>query len=147
MSAVIENRNSNFGLARWTSLFGGGISLLCALHCAIVPLLFLITPTFKLALYSVRDPNHKLAMLLLLSLRYEKWLVWGGLLVAALVLFTVTKPKPKIIKLFLLGAALSLIGVYSYGSAQVLHSILMVAGGFTLFYAALLNSRNCRTSS
>lgn len=143
MSAVIENR----GMASWTSLFGGGLSLLCALHCAIVPLLFLITPTFKLALYSVRDPNHKVAMLMLLSLSYEKWLVWGGLLIAAIALFTGAKAKPKVIKLFLLGAALSLVGVYSPANAQVLHSVLMVAGGLTLFYAALLNAKSCQVTS
>ena len=151
MSAVIENRGENQGrdqgLARWTSLLGGGLSLLCALHCAIVPLLFLITPTFKLALYSVRDPNHKLAMLMLLSLSYEKWLVWGGLLVAALVLFAGAKAKPNVVKLFMLGALLSLVGVYSSAQAQVLHSVLMVAGGFTLFYAALLNAKSCRVTS
>ena len=86
-------------------------------------------------------------MLMLLSLSYEKWLVWGGLLIAAIALFTGAKAKPKVIKLFLLGAALSLVGVYSPANAQVLHSVLMVAGGLTLFYAALLNAKSCQVTS
>lgn len=140
VSAVIENRN----FSNWSTLLGGGLSLLCALHCALVPLLFLITPTFKLALYSVRDPNHKMAMLMLMSLRYERWLVWIGLAFAAITLFANAKAHPRAGQLFVAGALLSLAGAYSPMQAQVLHSVLMIAGGFTLFYAALLNVKSCR---
>jgi hypothetical protein len=141
VSAVFENR----GLSQASAMLGGGLSLLCAIHCALVPLLFLITPTFKLALYSVRDPNHKIAIWMLASLRYERWMVWLGIIFAALALFSNARASKRSTQFFFLGAGLSLVGVYSPAPAAFLHSGLMILGGLVLFYAVLLNARSCRS--
>ncbi|HEY0180133.1 MAG TPA: MerC domain-containing protein [Dokdonella sp.] len=53
---------------------GAFVAVLCAIHCAAVPLVLATMPSVTLALLSWKDPHHRAAMWLLRASRWE-WLV------------------------------------------------------------------------
>lgn len=64
--------------ARFTAWFDGlglALSSACAVHCAALPIAFALLPSLQLALLSLRDPQHRLAMSLLALSRFEAWTV------------------------------------------------------------------------
>jgi hypothetical protein len=135
MSAVFDNRWSL--RSNWMPAIGGSFGFLCALHCALVPLLFSLMPTLKLALLSVRDPNHDLAIAMLTSLRFERSLVWTGIAIALMSVFLAGNWREKPLAWYALGIALTLTGTYLPIQWTVWHSALMVAGGCVMLFAAL----------
>ena len=158
--AVPQRRNKivtpNIGsyFARLWLLLSGGLSLACAIHCALVPLLFVLMPTLKMALYSVRDPQHHIAVFLLQSVRFEQPLVFAGLILTALTLVQARlrgkisgAAQQNVWLLFALGASLTLTGAFSPARAVVQHAVLMVAGGLFLVSASILNARRVKATS
>ena len=148
--------NANFGnyFARAWLLLSGGLSLACAIHCALVPLLFVLMPTLKMALYSVRDPQHHIAIFLLQSVRFEQPLVFAGLILTALTLAQArlrgkisSTAQAQVWALFAFGATMTLSGAFSPARAVVQHAVLMVAGGLLLVSASILNARRVKAAS
>ena len=143
-------RTSNLWV--WLS---GGLSLACAVHCALVPLMFVLLPTLKMALFSVRDPNHTLAIFLMQSVRFEQPLVWAGLVIAGLNLVGVSMRRGiKQLRfhrpawaLYAFGAGLTLAGAYSPAREVLQHASLMLTGGLLLLAASLVNARAARLNS
>ena len=140
--------------ARAWLLISGGLSLACAIHCALVPLLFVLMPTLKMALYSVRDPQHHTAIFLLQSVRFEQPLVFAGLILTALTLMQArlrgkisSTAQANVWLLYVFGASLTLGGAFSPARAIIQHAVLMVAGGLLLVFASLLNARRVKNAS
>ena len=139
--------------ARAWLFISGGLSLACAVHCALVPLLFVLMPTLKMALYSVRDPQHHTAIFLLQSVRFEQPLVFAGLILTALTLIQTrlsgkisSSAQVRVWLLYAFGAALTLSGAFSPARAVVQHAVLMVAGGLLLVSASILNARRVKAA-
>jgi hypothetical protein len=135
-------------LARAWFWLSGGLSLLCAVHCALVPLMFVLMPTLKMALYSVRDPSHKMAIFLLQSVRFEQPLVFIGLGLTALTIGQawlrgkVTFRQQRFVwALFAAGAVLTIAGAMSPAREVLLHALLMLSGGLLLVGASLQSAR------
>ena len=140
--------------ARAWLLISGGLSLACAIHCALVPLLFVLMPTLKMALYSVRDPQHQTAIFLLQSVRFEQPLVFAGLILTALTLVQArlrgkisSSAQALVWLLYAFGATLTLTGAFSPARAVIQHAVLMVAGGIFLVSASILNARRVRNAN
>ncbi len=134
-------------------ILSGGLSLACAIHCALVPLLFVLLPTLKMALYSVRDPQHHTAIFLLQSVRFEQPLVFAGLILTAFTLIQarlrgkITGSAQMLVwLLFGVGATLTLTGAFSPARAVVQHAVLMMAGGLFLVSASILNLRRLKAT-
>lgn len=140
------------GMSNLWVWLSGGLSLACAVHCALVPLMFVLLPTLKMALFSVRDPNHTLAIFLMQSVRFEQPLVWAGLIIAGLNLVGLSlRHGMKHLRfhrpawaLYACGAALTLAGAYSPAREVVQHASLMLTGGLLLLAASLVNARAAR---
>lgn len=152
LAPIIARKSGSFFARAWL-LLSGGLSLACAIHCALVPLLFVLMPTLKMALYSVRDPQHHTAIFLLQSVRFEQPLVFAGLILTALTLIQARlrgkisgSAQLSVWLLFALGAALTLTGAFSPARAVVLHAVLMVSGGFLLVSASILNARRSKVA-
>jgi hypothetical protein len=135
-------------LSRAWLVLSGGLSLACAVHCALVPLMFVLMPTLKMALYSVRDPQHHMAMFLLQSVRFEQPLVFAGLILTALTLIQArlrgkisADAQTSVWLLYGLGAGLTLAGAFSPMAATIQHAVFMVFGGTVLVCASILNAR------
>jgi hypothetical protein len=135
-------------LARAWFWLSGGLSLACAVHCALVPLMFVLMPTLKMALYSVRDPSHKIAIFLLQSVRYEQPLVFIGLGLTALTIGQawlrgkVSLRQQRVVwALFAAGAVLTIAGAISPAREALLHASLMLSGGLLLVTASVQNAR------
>jgi hypothetical protein len=134
-------------------IVSGGLSLACAVHCALVPLLFVLMPTLKMALYSVRDPQHHTAIFLLQSVRFEQPLVFAGLILTALTLLQArlrgkisSSAQARVWLIYAFGTALTLGGAFSPARAVMQHAVLMVAGGLLLVSASILNARRVRVA-
>lgn len=145
------NFNASGYFARAWLMLSGGLSLACAIHCALVPLLFVLMPTLKMALYSVRDPQHHFAIFLLQSVRFEQPLVFAGLILTALTLAQARlrgkisgSAQHRVWLLYAFGAALTLTGAFSPARAVVQHASLMMAGGLLLVSASILNARRMK---
>jgi hypothetical protein len=131
-------------LKRTWLLLSGGLSFACAVHCALVPLMFVLAPSLKMALFSVRDPNHQLAIWLMQSVRFELPLVLIGLALTATAIVSRSLTKyfdRKVWSLFAIGAAFTLVGAFNTSKSPVLHGLLMVTGGLFLISASWRNAR------
>ena len=134
-------------------MLSGGLSLACAIHCALVPLLFVLMPTLKMALYSVRDPQHHTAIFLLQSVRFEQPLVFAGLILTALTLIQARlrgkisgAAQTRVWLLYVFGAILTLSGAFSPARAAIQHAALMMTGGLFLVSASILNARRLKAA-
>ena len=134
-------------------ILSGGLSLACAIHCALVPLLFVLLPTLKMALYSVRDPQHHTAIFLLQSVRFEQPLVFAGLILTALTFIQARlrgkisgSAQMRVWLLYAVGAALTLTGAFSPARAVIQHATLMMTGGLFLVSASILNARRLKVA-
>jgi MerC mercury resistance protein len=127
---------------RWLDRVAAAASAICVLHCAAVPFLFLLVPALTLSLRSWSDPHHGLAIALLATLRWERLVVAGALLIAAFSLIVGYRRHGRAIPLFtgMVGGAL-LLGAAIGGLDQPLwtHTTLMIAGGGLLSTAHIIN--------
>ena len=155
MNKSESNAKLSFGgyVERTWLILSGGLSLACAIHCALVPLLFVLLPTLKMALDSVRDPQHHTAIFLLQSVRFEQPLVFAGLILTAFTLIQARlrgkitgSAQMKVWLLFGVGATLTLTGAFSPARAVVQHAVLMMAGGLFLVSASILNLRRLKAA-
>lgn len=60
---------------RWVDRLSSLTATICALHCALVPVLFALVPALRLALHSFNADYRDLAMWLLWSMRFERALI------------------------------------------------------------------------
>jgi hypothetical protein len=60
---------------RWVDRLSSLTATICALHCALVPVLFALVPALRLALHSFNADYRDLAMWLLWSMRFERTLI------------------------------------------------------------------------
>jgi MerC mercury resistance protein len=122
----------------------GGLSFACAVHCALVPLIFVLAPSLKMALFSVRDPNHQIAIWLMQSVRFELPLVLLGLALTATALVSSSFSKyfdARVWSLFAIGSAFTVVGAFSSNKSPATHGLLMVVGGVFLVAASVRNAR------
>jgi hypothetical protein len=128
----------------WLDRLGATASALCVLHCAAVPVLFLLIPPLTLSLRSWNDPNHGLAIALLATLRWERFVVTGVLVFAAFALFVgyARHRRPDALCIGAIAAVL-LVAATVGGVDQPLwiHTTLMIAGGGLLSAGHILNLR------
>jgi hypothetical protein len=131
-------------LKRSWLLLSGGLSFACAVHCALVPLLFVLAPSLKMALFSVRDPNHQLAIWLMQSVRFELPLVLLGLAMTATAIVSRSFSKyfdGRVWTLFAIGSAFTLVGAFNTSKTPLMHGVLMIVGGLFLIAASWRNAR------
>ncbi len=102
-------------------------------------MLFALIPALHLATYSVRDPNHGLAMALLWSLSYERILICIGIALCGLGIALHGWPGWRISVLFLLGATISLSASFVSLGSLWLHVAGSAFGGVLLVFASLLH--------
>jgi len=127
----------------WLAWCGAWLSALCALHCVLVPILFALLPALKLALYSVRDPNHGVAMALLWSMRYERALVLSGLLLCGLGILLQGAPSARVVWLYSVAAGAS-VAALSIGQGSLIgHFCLSAFAAIALLLATRIQSRAC----
>lgn len=77
MSVVLEDFQPAppSGTLRWVDRLSSLTATICALHCALVPILFALVPALRLALHSFNADYRDLAMWLLWSMRFERTLI------------------------------------------------------------------------
>jgi len=133
----------------WLDRLGATASALCVLHCAAVPVLFLLIPPLTLSLRSWNDPHHGLAIALLATLRWERLVVTGVLVFAAIALFVgyARHRRPDALCVAAIAAVL-LVAAAAGGIEQPLwtHTTLMITGGALLSAGHILNLRLMKKS-
>jgi hypothetical protein len=122
--------------SRWLprlDAFGSAASLVCALHCAFLPLAAALLPLAAVELLG----NHE----------FEWGFVTFALLFGALVLGTGLSRtnRYRVMGLFFIAMVALLVGVSMHGQALA-HAIWMVLGGLSLGSAHALNRHSVRTN-
>lgn len=131
--------------ARIADRFGMVWSALCALHCALLPLMFVLMPSLLLALHSHRNPHHRWALLLHAIGRWE-WLI--ALLAGVVALLATLHGWHRHARITPVlyaasGAGLLMLATLFAPVAQhlVAHASVSVAGGALLVLAHYRNLR------
>jgi hypothetical protein len=134
----------------WHRLFdrvGAGTSLLCAVHCAAVPLVMAFIPALTLALYQFGSPLHGVAQWLLLSHSFERAFAAIALSLCAVSLWVGVRrhgqwrwfaPWWLALVLFALGTLTPLALIPFW------HGVLLAGGGIAIAWAHLGNARSQR---
>ena len=122
---------------------GALLSGVCAVHCLVVPLAFVLIPSLTIALYAWGEPEHRIATMLLHLARFE-WL--AASLAAAVALASTAwgwlRHRRKSPLAGALGGGTLLLSAALSPLAQgnmLWHTLFAVAGGATLVGAHLLN--------
>lgn len=129
---------------RWIDRCAASASLVCALHCALVPLLFVTLPVLTLALRSFSHPLHDIAQAMILTHAFERWFVPAALLLAAISLsigwWRHRNWRPM--RWLALGGGLLILGSYSgLGRQPLMHALLLGGGGLCVALAHFSNLR------
>lgn len=131
------------GSVNWDGL-GAGVSIACAVHCALLPLLFGLLPGLQLALMSWDPQWQGLAQWLLWSHEAERLVVSVVLVFAAIVLARGYGVHRSRLPLALAGVAGVAMAVGAFGhwhSQDLLHVLLQVGGGLGIAAAHVQNWR------
>lgn len=121
---------------------------LCAVHCALVPLVVATTSSFTLALLSWHDPHHDLAMWLLRISLWEAWVVLIAIAFATVSMGFGFRAHRNVHPMLLVLAAALSFGLALYAPAfrtPQLHAALAVVGGALLVGAHLMNLGELRS--
>lgn len=130
-----------FRFSAWLDRLGYAVSGLCAVHCALVPLAFALLPSLTLALLSLRDPQHALAMSLLQFGRFETWTIATAIVCATAASLVAWRRYGS-----RRGLACAAIGAMLLAASPVMrapwtHAAFAVAGGIALCLAHRANLR------
>lgn len=123
------------------------VSVLCAVHCALVPLVMATMSSFTLTLLSWRDPNHGWVMWLLRISAWEAWVVSGALVFAAISIGLHVRWHRSVRPvLFFVAAAVAFsMALYSpMVTSPITHAMFAVIGGYLLAGAHIANLRATR---
>ncbi len=131
------------GKWRQADRWGMGLSLVCALHCLVVPLAFALMPSLYLALHSFRDPLRPMALGLLHLQRFDVHLIAFALAFAVLSLAAGWRRHRRLhASAWLLPAAgFFAIGLFARGPGWW-HPWTLVLGGLFLMLAHARNLRD-----
>ncbi len=124
----------------WLRWLGGSLSIACALHCALVPLVMIMVPTLSFAMSSVGSSRHQFAMALVWFAHYEAWIVAAGALVTATTILLHGHTCKRIWRWFAAGMVCNLLGLTLAHDHLAMHSLLMISGGICMLLAALRHS-------
>lgn len=131
------------GSVNWDGL-GASVSLACAVHCALLPLVFGLLPGLQLVLMSV-DPHWQgLAQWLLWSHEAERFVVAAVLAFAAVVLgrgYLQHRGRAPLLVAALAAVAMAVGAFGHWHSRDLLHVLLQVCGGLGIASAHVLNWR------
>jgi hypothetical protein len=122
------------GFWGWLRWLGGGLSLACAVHCALMPLVLLLMPALKL--------TRTGGALLQGFEQYEIPIVCVGLLLSAVSLWAHTHGhfSGRVWAYFGAAVVCNVLGLSLAHDAALWHPLLMIAGGAFLLTAALKNA-------
>jgi hypothetical protein len=128
----------------WLDRAGALWATVCAVHCLVLPLIFVMFPAIWMALYSFSDPRHDIAIGILRLMTLEPWFiaVSAGIVGFAAWRGFVHHRRGLPTMLAVLGIA-SLSAAYRYGAAWegVAHLLGMLAGGTLLVSSHYANIR------
>ena len=125
----------------WLDRFGYAVSGLCAVHCALVPLAFALLPSLTLALLSLRDPRHELALSLLWLARFEAWTIAVAAALAIGASLLAWRRRRARRGLFFAACGAALLAVSLAAPTAWSHALFAVAGGAALCLAHRANLR------
>ena len=118
----------------------------CAVHCAAVPLAFAVLPSLQLALLSLRDPQHGLAMSLLALSRFEAWTVGLAVVLALGTSVVAWRRRRGTLGLVATVAGGALLVAALSTASPARHAIFAVAGALALCLSHGANLRARLTS-
>jgi hypothetical protein len=121
---------------RWVDRLSSLTATICALHCALVPVLFALVPALRLALHSFNADYRDLAIWLLWSMRFERTLI---VVVSVLTVLTLVlhRAGPKAWLLRTTGIALMLSAAFLLPAQSAIeHAALLALGSALLWVPA-----------
>lgn len=121
---------------RWADRIASLTATVCALHCALVPILFALVPTLRLALHSFNHDYRDLAIWLLWSMRFERTLI---LFVALLTVLTLVLHRAGLKAWLLRGAGIALMLYAAFvlpAQNAIEHAALLALGSAFLWIPA-----------
>jgi MerC mercury resistance protein len=117
----------------WLRWLGGSLSVACAVHCAVVPLLLVLMPS--LAMVSIK--SHPLAVAIAWFAHYEAWIIGAGMLVTAITIWMHGHTCPRAWRWFAVALLCNVLGLTIAHDHLMLHSVFMISGGVFMLLAAL----------
>lgn len=118
---------------RWLDLGTRVAGGLCALHCALVPLLFVFVPAMRVALHSFNSEHRDLAMFLLRTVQAEQILI-VTVVITTLVGLGITRAPWQAWLMRGSGLAILLTGAFILGVHLAwAHAALLIMGGALLW--------------
>ncbi|GMU45140.1 MAG: MerC domain-containing protein [Xanthomonadales bacterium] len=135
--------SKHHGSVNWDGL-GAGVSLACALHCALLPLIFSLLPGLQLILMSVEPQWQGLVWWLLWNHEAERLVVGAVLLFAAVVLgrgYLSHRSRLPLVLAMMAGGAMALGAFGHWHSRDLAHVLLQVVGGLGVAAAHVQNWR------
>ena len=127
--------------------FGALAAMICALHCALVPLALAAIPALTLALYQFNSPLHDVAQWMLLSHSFERIFAALSLSLCAMSLLIGWRRHGQLWAFLPWSLALILLGLGTLTSlafVPIWHALFLVSGGTAVGVAHLLNLRLAR---
>jgi MerC mercury resistance protein len=126
----------------WLKWLGGGMSLACAVHCALVPVLFMVMPFVELGAHN--GALKGLGAAVDWMSHYEFWIVLIGMSISALSIkiHLHNHHQAGVWTWFAMGGLCHAIGLSMSHSQSLLHSGFMVCGGTCMLVAALKTARH-----
>lgn len=121
---------------RWADRLASLTATICALHCALVPVLFALVPALRLALHSFNADYRDLAIWLLWSMRFERTLI---VIVSLLTVITLVLHRAGLTAWLLRGTGIGLmLGAAFLLPAQnaIEHAVLLAMGSALLWVPA-----------
>jgi hypothetical protein len=122
-------RMKSFYHAKWDAI-GIGASLLCAVHCVFLPVLFTTLPLFGI---EILENAYLEAATLLVSMAAGGWAIWRG--------YTKLHHKKALVIQFLMGLALLILGNCFHHAPMEIP--LKIAGAMLIIVAHIRNWRAC----
>lgn len=116
--------------AKWDAI-GIGASLVCAVHCVLLPVIF---TTFTLFGIEILENTWLEAATLLVSMGFGGWAIWKG--------FKRIHRQKSVLIFFVIGLLLMLGGNFLHATAYEIG--LKIVGAILLITAHIKNRRSCR---
>jgi len=138
---------SALSLHRLLDRVAAAFSMLCAAHCAIVPLAMVMIPALTLALYQFKSPLHGVAQWMLLSHSFERAFAAVSLSLCLMSLLFGWRRHQRLIAFApwaVGGVCLALGTLTAIAFIPFWHALFLFSGGAAVAWAHLLNLRLVR---